>query len=1067
MLALAGTREQQPNQLEVVFYTPFGRHVSSLKVPGPAAGFHGLAWEGGGLRLSLAMDSSVIFATARPTYRWCALSDGTIVYSYSRPDKVESVVVFWHPQQQRDEKQVKYVKRLISVHAAGENCILVTGSDNESTPSSQGGGISGMARSHSGTPVAPQYVLILCNSIGVPAESKYCDIRPDHVTSTSTHVAVADSSRVLVWQFRANISKLALLGITPMPAGTSAASLGGANALTSALTDHDPSVGVGLTNTGSMKERVFGIDEDSDAAAAAAILSGTRRTAGSSATPNGAATQAGAKGTADPIACMAASDKCLLVARESGVVQRYALPSLSLMARYKLRCKANTMQINCDSTRFALIDPSNVLSLFDMEGKEEESAAAADAPHAQRPAAAAGASSTGFSGVHLPMERRDVWSVLWADDYPDLWAAMEKTRMYVFRGTDPEEPVLSPGYIARFSDLTITSVLLDDIYTLSPEAPDAAHHWVAYECRSLRDTRTLLARNGLKDTLSFVADNGHPRLWRLLAESALEKLDLSTAEKAFVSCLDYPGIQFVKRLRLLRDRNKQRAEVCIFFRKFDEAEVVYREMDRIDLAVEMYMRVGDWERVMVLLDGESSRVAESGGKVPRALFGDDLLTLAQSRLGDFWADRQHWHRAAKYYKRARRYEALVECYYVVENFRSLELLIDELPEGAPSTLELLQNIGQKLESVGLVDSAAKAYGKAGNVRAAVDCCVALNEWEKAVKLAEEGQLPGIEDLLSKYSAHLLEAKKPFAAIELFRKAGRPAEAARLLAKLASEEGKARTNPVQAKQLYVLAALEVSEHRRRAARASDTGGLTNDATSLMGRTVDVAWQGAEAYHFYMLAQRQLYAGDITAAMTTASRLCLYEDLLPSSKDVYSILALTSYYNGCYGTCSKSFMKLETIVDSGASDLFGQVAGAFGDAFSASTSLEPSAGAKSAHNDAGLRDAYNDLSLEIFSRVAPLDPPLEQSIACPGGTAAGVCRAPLKPWDVNCMACGMNFPACIASGRPIHSGLDYWRCRTCNHKAIPSEIEGWKNCPLCHHPRSAGGAAGSKGDDDFDD
>jgi hypothetical protein len=35
---------------------------------------------------------------------------------------------------------------------------------------------------------------------------------------------------------------------------------------------------------------------------------------------------------------------------------------------------------------------------------------------------------------------------------------------------------------------------------------------------------------------------------RLLAESALEQLNLKVAETAFVKCKDYQGIEFVKRL---------------------------------------------------------------------------------------------------------------------------------------------------------------------------------------------------------------------------------------------------------------------------------------------------------------------------------------------------------------------------------------------------------------------------------------------------------------------------------------------------------------------------------------
>jgi hypothetical protein len=51
----------------------------------------------------------------------------------------------------------------------------------------------------------------------------------------------------------------------------------------------------------------------------------------------------------------------------------------------------------------------------------------------------------GQPGQLLEFERKDVWDIKFADDNPDLFACMEKTRMYVFRGTDPEEPVTSSG----------------------------------------------------------------------------------------------------------------------------------------------------------------------------------------------------------------------------------------------------------------------------------------------------------------------------------------------------------------------------------------------------------------------------------------------------------------------------------------------------------------------------------------------------------------------------------------------------------------------------------------------
>ena len=39
---------------------------------------------------------------------------------------------------------------------------------------------------------------------------------------------------------------------------------------------------------------------------------------------------------------------------------------------------------------------------------------------------------------------------------------------------------------------------------------------------------------------------------------------------------------------------KQDAEIALYLKQFDEAEALYRRMDRPDLAVDMYMRLGDW-----------------------------------------------------------------------------------------------------------------------------------------------------------------------------------------------------------------------------------------------------------------------------------------------------------------------------------------------------------------------------------------------------------------------------------------------------------------------------------------
>lgn len=76
----------------------------------------------------------------------------------------------------------------------------------------------------------------------------------------------------------------------------------------------------------------------------------------------------------------------------------------------------------CPASRLAIIDMTGVLMFLDIDprgssGEAEEGASAGDPSK---------------------FERKDVWDMKWANDNPDLFAMMEKTRMYVFRNLDPE-----------------------------------------------------------------------------------------------------------------------------------------------------------------------------------------------------------------------------------------------------------------------------------------------------------------------------------------------------------------------------------------------------------------------------------------------------------------------------------------------------------------------------------------------------------------------------------------------------------------------------------------------------
>lgn len=58
-----------------------------------------------------------------------------------------------------------------------------------------------------------------------------------------------------------------------------------------------------------------------------------------------------------------------------------------------------------------------------------------------------------------------------SSDSPDMFATMEKDKMYIFRGVNPEEPINSQGYMCSFNELSIFTVVLD-LLLVEPDHPD-------------------------------------------------------------------------------------------------------------------------------------------------------------------------------------------------------------------------------------------------------------------------------------------------------------------------------------------------------------------------------------------------------------------------------------------------------------------------------------------------------------------------------------------------------------------------------------------------------------------
>lgn len=533
-----------------------------------------------------------------------------------KQDRPDYCIVFWNTN--TDERYMKYVKKLMNIAGCGEYCVLATKAEDSNTI----------------------WVLILCNAIGSPVDTKNINIEPLFVSMNKTHVIVCSAESVYVWQYRSQVSRLLSMDASKRKIG---------------------------------RELGFNIDEQPDLNN---IYDPNRFTR-----PN--------RAIQDPIACVTSGEGFFMVGRVSGTVHKYTIPHVSLETRYVLKCRPQMLNPNCNATKLSIIDINGTLTFYDTQVKA--------------------GNISGAQGSHLEIERKDVWDMKWSTDNPDLIVIMEKTRMYVIMGNEVEDPVISSGYLCEFKDLEIKSVMLDELMK-SPDAPKPAEELIlTFETKALKETREMVSNIDIKDAFNNVEKNPYPRLWKIVAEAALLKLDFDIAHKAFVRCDDYQGICYVNKVKKLDDSQKQKAEIAIYFKDFEEAEEIYKKIDRKDLALDMRVRIGDWVKVLQLVD--------------QGVGNDELINVAYNNIGDYYAERFRWKSAASHYSLAQNNEELVEAYYKIEDFEGLAKMIDILPEGSP----LLENIGEKLQGVGLCEEAVLAYIKVGDVRSAVDCCVLLNQ----------------------------------------------------------------------------------------------------------------------------------------------------------------------------------------------------------------------------------------------------------------------------------------------------------------------------------------------------
>lgn len=288
----------------------------------------------------------------------------------------------------------------------------------------------------------------------------------------------------------------------------------------------------------------------------------------------------------------------LLVGSHSGIINQFLLPNAVRVHQIQVDCIPYRLAMNRNSSKLSLIDKSSKLYIYDFDATNEQ---------------------TDSEGDWLDVKLQDVWDMRWATDNTDLLAVCEKSRLVVLHSNtlEREEAVPSNGNICSFEQLRVKTLLLDSLVvdTMESAAGGASKSVDSYldnvESQSIREVKDIMEQS-LPDAVNYILQgSSSPSLWAVIAEYSLSNLQLDTATLAMVKCKDYKGLQFVKKLNKLSDPALKQAQVFAYLNRPEEAENIYIEHNRPEVAIHLNDVLGRYSRVIELLESKITHIHTS------------------------------------------------------------------------------------------------------------------------------------------------------------------------------------------------------------------------------------------------------------------------------------------------------------------------------------------------------------------------------------------------------------------------------------------------------------------------
>ena len=111
---------------------------------------------------------------------------------------------------------------------------------------------------------------------------------------------------------------------------------------------------------------------------------------------------------------------------------------------------------------------------------------------------------------------------------------------------------------------------------------------------------------------------------------------------------------------------------------------------------------------------------------------DDQLRSAYKDVGIAAFNEKRWADSLLYLSEAGEMNKNISAHFMASNFHDMNIIAENLLEGSPELIE----IGHLFRKLGQSDASVTCFIKAGRADLACEAAIELNDWSRAVEIAE-------------------------------------------------------------------------------------------------------------------------------------------------------------------------------------------------------------------------------------------------------------------------------------------------------------------------------------------